>query len=228
VTSVSRTLKQFAAHRLGRCFDAKYAEWVDGSEATKEVHRRLAGRAAAVVKAGQILDVGSGPGHLVIELARRLPQTKIVGLDVSPSMIEMAEKNITEAGVRDKVAFRQGDAAMLPFSGSVFDFVVSSWSLHLWGDPARVFAEIHRVLRPGCCALVYDARKHPPAEAVRKWTRTANSLVMRFGLMHSFSEGYTTKDIETIVAGIPFGKVEVREEGADLEIWLEKVVLHGG
>jgi hypothetical protein len=85
-----------------------------------------------------------------------------------------------------------------------------------------VFAEIYRVLRPGGSALVYDARKHPPPAEVRRWARTANSLVMRFGLIHSFSEGYTAQDIETVVADIPFGKVDVREEGADLEIWLEK------
>jgi ubiquinone/menaquinone biosynthesis C-methylase UbiE len=137
-------------------------------------------------------------------------------------MIQMAERNAAEAGVLDGVTFRQGDAATLPFPDSAFDFVVSSWSLHLWDEPARVFAEIHRVLRPGGRALVYDARRHPPAQAVKRWTRTANSVAMRLGLMHSFNEGYTAKDIETIVADTPFEEYEAHEEGADLEIWLEK------
>jgi ubiquinone/menaquinone biosynthesis C-methylase UbiE len=222
MTNVSYTLRRLVARAVGGYFDGVYAEWADSAEATKEVYRRLAAQVAVVVGAGEILDVGSGPGHLAIELARLLPKTRIVGLDLSASMIEIAEKNVVEQGVSDKVAFRQGDAAEIPFADCVFDFVVSSWSLHLWRDPARVFTEIYRVLKPGCGALVYDARKHPPVQEVRRWMNTADSLVMRLGLRHSFNEGHTAEEIEEIVRGIPFGQVKVQAEGADLEIRLRK------
>jgi ubiquinone/menaquinone biosynthesis C-methylase UbiE len=222
MTSISHTLKQFVVRGLGRYFEAKYAEWVDSSKATQDVHQRLAARIAGTAGVGTILDIGSGPGHLAIELARLLPKASVCGLDMSPSMIEMAERNVAEADISHRVAFRQGDAALLPFADCAFDFVVSSWSLHLWEEPAQAFSEIHRVLRSGGSALVYDARKHPPAKEARRWTRTANSVVMRFGLLHSFNEGFTAEDIRAIVADIPFGKVGIHEEGADLEIWLEK------
>jgi ubiquinone/menaquinone biosynthesis C-methylase UbiE len=207
---------------VGGYFDGVYAKWADSTEATREVHRRLAVKIANTIEGGEILDVGSGPGHLAIELTKLLPDAKIVGVDMSTSMIEIAEKNVTEQGVSDRVTFRQGDAAEIPFADRAFDFVVSSWSLHLWKDPARVFAEIHRVLKRGCEALVYDARKHPPAEEVKRWMRATDSIVMRFGLRHSFNEGYTAKEIEGIVSDIPFDKVEVQAKGADLEIWLKK------
>jgi ubiquinone/menaquinone biosynthesis C-methylase UbiE len=207
---------------VGGYFDGVYAKWADNTEATREVHHRLAVKIADTIEAGEILDVGSGPGHLAIELTGLLPDIKIVGLDMSASMIEVAKKNVAEQGVADRVTFRQGDAAEIPFADFAFDFVVSSWSLHLWKDPARVFAEIYRVLKPGCEALIYDARKHPPAEEVRRWMRATDSMVMRFGLRHSFNEGYTAKDIEGIVGDIPFEKVGVQVKGADLEIRLKK------
>jgi ubiquinone/menaquinone biosynthesis C-methylase UbiE len=222
MTNVFHTLRQTVSRAMGGYFDSIYAGWADGSEATKEVYGRLAAKVAAEIEIGEILDVGSGPGRLAIELTRLLPETKIVGLDVSASMIEIAEKNVAEQGLSDRVVFRQGDATEIPFADCAFDFVVSSWSLHLWRDPMRVFAEIHRVLRPGCGALVYDARKHPPAEDVSRWMSTAGSLVMRLGLWHSFNEGYTAEEIEGIVRDVPFGDIEVQADGADLEIWLKK------
>jgi ubiquinone/menaquinone biosynthesis C-methylase UbiE len=222
MTNVSHTLRRLVSRAVGGYLDGKYAEWADSAEATREVYARLAASVADEVAIGEILDVGSGPGHLAIELARLLPEIKVVGLDVSASMIEIAEKNVVEQGFSDRILFWQGDAAEIPSAVSTFDFVVSSWSLHLWGDVARVFAEIHRVLKPGCGALIYDARKRPPAEDVSKWMSTAGSLVMRLGLWHSFNEGYTAEEIEGIVRGVPFGDIEVQAEGADLEIWLKK------
>jgi ubiquinone/menaquinone biosynthesis C-methylase UbiE len=222
MTDVSHTLRRLVSRAVGGYFDSIYAEWADSAEATREVYARLAAQVAAEVETGEILDIGSGPGHLAVELARLLPDAKIVGLDLSAPMIEIAEKNVAERGVSDRVAFRQGDAAEIPFADCAFDFVVSSWSLHLWEDPAQVFAEIYRVLKPGCGVLIYDARRHPPAEEVRRWMKTADSLVMRLGLRHSFNEGCTAEEIEDIVSDIPFEKVEVQAKGADLEIRLKK------
>jgi ubiquinone/menaquinone biosynthesis C-methylase UbiE len=228
MTNVAHALRRLVARAVGGYFDGIYAKWADSAEATGEVYERLAAEVAAAVEAGVILDIGSGPGHLAAELARLLPETKIVGLDLSAPMIEIAEKSVAKMGVSDRVVFRQGDAAQIPFTDCAFDFVVSSWSLHLWEDPARVFAEIYRVLKPSCGALVYDARKRPPAEEVRRWMKTADSPVMRLGLRHSFNEGYNAKEIEDIVSDIPFEKVKIQAKGADLEIRLKNQEVKDG
>jgi SAM-dependent methyltransferase len=49
-----------------------------------------------------------------------------------------------------------GDSRQLPFDDGQFDMVISSFSVHHWEDPARGMAEVHRVLRPGGQARVYD------------------------------------------------------------------------
>ena len=100
-----------------------------------------------------ILDLGCGPGGLAVELVARLPEVRIVGLDLSPSMIERAKRHESEGG---RLRFIVGDAADLPFEAETFDVVVSTLSLHHWAEPAASLAEIRRVLRPGGFALLYD------------------------------------------------------------------------
>ncbi len=100
-----------------------------------------------------IVDLGCGPGDLVVALASRLHDARITGLDLSPSMLLWASRHATTDG---RLRFVVGDAANLPFATASVDLVVSTLSLHHWTEPADVFAEIARVLRPDGVALIYD------------------------------------------------------------------------
>jgi len=104
----------------------------------------------------QILDIGSGPGDLVIEIARRLPDARLIGVDLAPAMIDIARGSARAAGLQTRISFELADAARLPVDDGSIDVVVSSLSLHHWDQPPAVFAEVHRVLRPGGFSLVYD------------------------------------------------------------------------
>ncbi|HEY1168669.1 MAG TPA: class I SAM-dependent methyltransferase [Candidatus Limnocylindrales bacterium] len=100
-----------------------------------------------------ILDLGCGPGDLVVAISQRIRDARIVGLDLSPSMLLWASRHATTA---ERLRFIVADAAALPFGDASVDLVVSTLSLHHWPDPTDVFAEIARVLRPGGVALIYD------------------------------------------------------------------------
>jgi SAM-dependent methyltransferase len=104
-------------------------------------------------RSATIVDLGCGPGDLVVEIASRLKDAKIVGLDLSPSMLLWAGRHATADG---RVRFVVGDAADLPFGDASVDVVVSTLSMHHWEDPSDAFAEIARVLRPDGIALLYD------------------------------------------------------------------------
>ena len=103
----------------------------------------------AGLHAPMVLEIGPGPGHLAVELARRVADLRLTGLDIDPSMVEHAVVRAERAGVQDRVTFRVGDVAVLPFADASFDLVTSSFSVHHWPDAAAGFAEIRRVLRPG-------------------------------------------------------------------------------
>lgn len=117
-----------------------------------KVARELASRQPT----GTVLDVGSGPGNLAVRLAELAPQLVVVGIDISPDMVERARHRASMAGVSDRVRFEVGDVAQLPHVDGYFDLVASTFSLHHWPDPERGLAEIYRVVKPGGHACIYD------------------------------------------------------------------------
>lgn len=105
-----------------------------------------------------VLEIGSGPGELALEIARRLPGGEVVGIDLAGAMIDRAVDRARTEGLAKRVRFVLADAAALPLADGSFDVAVSTLSLHHWTDPATVFTETARVLRPGGVALIYDLR----------------------------------------------------------------------
>jgi SAM-dependent methyltransferase len=122
--------------------------------------KRIAADVASVAPAGaQVLEVGCGPGHLSIQLARQ-HGLAVTGLDLDPAMIARARANTGRpvTGDQRRPEFLIGDVAALAFPDRSFDLVVSTLSMHHWADPAAALAEIGRVLRPGARALIWDLR----------------------------------------------------------------------
>lgn len=119
----------------------------------EEVVDRLAARDEVVV-----VDVGSGPGDLVLDLARALPRARIVGVDPSGDMLRHARDAATAAGLGDRVEFLEAAAERLPFAAASVDVAVSTLASHHWPDPAAALAELARVLRPGGEARIHDVR----------------------------------------------------------------------
>lgn len=109
-------------------------------------------------QAEHVLDVGTGPGELAIAIARRCPDCQVTGVDLAPEMLATAGGRAESAGVADRVGFLIADAAALPIGDGSIHVVVSTLSLHHWRDPPAILREVHRVLRPGGQALIYDLR----------------------------------------------------------------------
>lgn len=118
------------------------------------LYERVADEAAEAYPTGTILEVGSGPGRLAVRLAQKAPGLKLTGVDISPEMSERAARRV--AGLGERVRFEVGDVGALPFAEESFDGAVSTLSLHHWPDPAHGLAEVHRVLKPGGEARIYD------------------------------------------------------------------------
>lgn len=124
------------------------------------LYQGIAADVAAVGPVGaRVLEVGCGPGHLSIRLARE-HGFDVTGLDLDPAMIERARANAERADHGDGhgPSFKVGDAASLPFPDDSFDLVVSTLSMHHWADPAAGLGEKGRVLRSSGRALVWDLR----------------------------------------------------------------------
>jgi ubiquinone/menaquinone biosynthesis C-methylase UbiE len=138
-------------------------------------YRAIATAIAAEVPAGsRVLDVGCGPGEILVELATLAPAIETTGLDVDAAMVARAELKAGDAarrGARRRPTFVVADAASMPFPDASFDVVVSSFAVHHWPDRQAGLAEVMRVLRPGGRAIIWDiAPPHPtddPETAMR-------------------------------------------------------------
>jgi len=96
-----------------------------------------------------VLDLGSGGGIDVLLSARRVgPAGFAYGLDMTADMLELARANQATAGATN-VEFLQGRIETVPLPDAAVDVIVSNCVITLTPDKAAVFAEAHRVLRPG-------------------------------------------------------------------------------
>ncbi|WP_017591001.1 class I SAM-dependent methyltransferase [Nocardiopsis potens] len=124
------------------------------------VYRRFAEDVADTAPdGGRLLDVGTGPGTMLGQIARYRPDLELRGVDPAPGMVAEAGRRLGPLGAGARVL--QGSSGDLPFPDASFDVVLSSFSLHHWGDPAAAVPELHRVLRPGGRLVVYDVPRAP-------------------------------------------------------------------
>jgi ubiquinone/menaquinone biosynthesis C-methylase UbiE len=101
----------------------------------------------------RLLDVATGPGHTAFAFAPRVRQ--VVGIDLTPQMLEVASRIALERGVAN-VQFQRADVARLPFADGIFDLVTCRRAAHHFPDLEGALREMKRVLRIGGRLLVED------------------------------------------------------------------------
>lgn len=116
-----------------------------------------------------VLDLGSGGGVDVLLSAKRVgPEGFVYGLDMTPEMLELAERNRVAADA-ENVRFLEGRIEQIPLPDRSVDVVLSNCVVNLSPDKGGVLREAHRVLRPGGRLAIADiATRGQLPEAIRE------------------------------------------------------------
>jgi len=105
---------------------------------------------------GRVLDVGTGPGHVPVLICERLPEARVVGIDLSERMLALAKARRDASPHAARIDVRKADAKGLDFDDASFDAVVSNTILHHIPEPITLLREARRVLRPGGVLVIRD------------------------------------------------------------------------
>lgn len=118
---------------------------------------------SGVARHERVLDVACGPGACTLAFAERCGRA--VGLDPSPELIARAREEAARRGAAN-VAFTVGEVERIGFRDGAFDAAVCRFAFHHFTDPARVFAEMARVVAPrGWMVLVDVTASEDPVKA---------------------------------------------------------------
>ena len=109
-------------------------------------------------KTGIGIDLGSGPGTLIVELCKRT-RLHWINADINPHFFPYFYKGAEKHGFGHRVSAIFADAHALPFRDNYADIIVSRGSFHSWENKVQAFREVYRVLKPG--AVAYIGRGFP-------------------------------------------------------------------
>lgn len=184
---------------------------------------------------GNILDIGTGPGRLPIEIAKQVKNVRVFGIDMSPDMIKIASRNADQAGVGERVEFRVNSAYDTGFESNSMDLAVSTGVMHHLSQPLSAFNEIYRILKRGGEAWLFDGRKDATRE---EFEGTVTSLGIEKDIPFPLSiieriwprahVGYKTEvfysgKIGTAIKESLFEKYTITAQGAFIRIELRKI-----
>lgn len=161
--------QNFSAHYPASLYDSFSQRFLDIYDTW--VMRRLAQLCGNAPQGSVFLDVGTGTARLLLKMApqKAFAPLRLIGSDYFAEMTSIAEKNVAEAGLKEKIEIIQADAHSLPFLAGSVRHVFSRSTVHHWEDPVKALQEMHRVLKPGGAAMIYEINREASSEAMARF-----------------------------------------------------------
>ena len=185
------TIKQ----RLVDHYDRGARQYHEANYARKEAYSALQYRQfyiermienQAVPKGARILDVGCGPGELVLSLRNK--GYDVWGVDISPVMVSEAIALLHGNGFMEPGRIAVGDIETLEFDDCSFDVVVAAGVIEYQRDDERALSEMHRVLKPGGLLILNVTNRYSYLgilDGVYRWLKKHRATRRLLGLVKS-------------------------------------------
>lgn len=156
-------------------------------------------------KPHRVLDIATGTGDLVIEMAKS-SAVELIGLDISKGMLAVGEDKVKALHLQDRITMQWGDVEQMPFEDNRFDVVVVSYGVRNFEDLEQGLKEIYRCLKPGGQLMILETSR-PDAFPMRQlhsiYTRVFMPLIANIFSKDKSAYVYLAKS----AANFPYGKV---------------------
>ena len=156
--------------------------------------------ALAAAPEGPVLDIGCGPGLFAL-LASRTGR-RVIGLDITPEMLERARANQKKYAPEAEAEFMEGDATCLPFADHSIAAIVSRYVIWNLPNPEAALSEFLRVLMPGGI-LYYVDGNHYRYLTDAQWAALHEKEKAAYGHEYRFVKGVDTRPMEEIARSLP-------------------------
>ncbi|MBI4645155.1 MAG: class I SAM-dependent methyltransferase [Bacteroidia bacterium] len=137
-------------------FAAKLYDNLTGVKGVNKSFEEIAVFIGNSVKQGYLLDVGTGPGRLLLEIHKNNSLLDLYGLDISASMLDVAKQNLKAV---KNVNLQVGNITGTDYPANFFDCIVTTGSFYNWDKPVEGLNEIFRILKQGKSAYIFDTYK---------------------------------------------------------------------
>lgn len=128
--------------------------------------------AAQLPDEAELLDLGTGTAQIPVELCLRRGDCRVVAVDLSTHMLDLAQYNVEVAGVVERILLQHADAKRLPFEDGRFTCVFSNSIVHHIPDPLHVLSESVRVLADDGWLFFRDLMRPATDDQVRQLVET--------------------------------------------------------
>lgn len=149
------------------------------------------------------VDIGCGPGDVMIRLSRERPDLQITAVDGSAPMISFARRAVASAGLGHRIAVVQGYVPGVALPAHSFDAVLSKDLLHHVPEPSSLWKEIARLGRPGAVIYVMDLirpRTREDAQEIVDRVAASEDPILRQDFLNSLCAAFTLDELREQVA----------------------------
>jgi len=160
---------------------------------------------------GRVLDIGCGPGDVMLRLARAKPNVRITAIDGSAAMIGFAREAVRAADLQARLSAIQGIIPGLPLEERSFDAVLSKDLLHHLPEPMVLWNEAKRLGRPGAAVYVMDLIRPDTPQDARNIVESVapdEHPILKEDFYNSLCAAFTVEE----------AKAQVRQAGLPLEV----------
>ncbi|HLX91127.1 MAG TPA: bifunctional demethylmenaquinone methyltransferase/2-methoxy-6-polyprenyl-1,4-benzoquinol methylase UbiE [Puia sp.] len=172
--------------------------------------RRKAITELAAAGPRKVLDVATGTADMAVMMARSLKLEKVIGIDISASMLEIGRIKIAKLGLNDKIEVQTGDSEAINFVNDTFDAVTVAFGVRNFENLEKGLSEMRRVLKPKgkLVVLEFSRPSHPIlCKLYNLYMRTAARRVGKWVAKNCEAYEYLHESVKTFPEGNNFADI---------------------